>query len=63
LSDLSSRWYFSQTSHWRTRRIIDTTTTIIITITLGLTAESAGGHARRSRHRSFLAIGRAGTSR
>jgi len=37
LSDLSSRWCFSQTSPWRTRRIIDTTT--IITITIGLTAE------------------------
>jgi hypothetical protein len=38
LSDLSSRWYFSQTSHWRARRIIDTTTTII-TITIGRTAK------------------------
>jgi len=38
LSDLSLRWYFSQTSRWRTRRIIGTTT-IIITITIDLTAE------------------------
>jgi hypothetical protein len=34
LSASRSHWFFSQTSRWRTRRIIGTTTTLITIITI-----------------------------